>query len=212
MNKKECEWCGECDGWVERDVMSGSLLCANCWEALRTAMRRAKVERTALRLVVVAAAVACLTGCSNVLGLDDFAYEAATTTTVDSSSPIEGSPTYLDPGLDSSVTDAADATAADATDACPPVTHSNGLGQTWTDCVPLGTYNAAQAMKACGADVDAGGGCYSIMRPCYSEGVASVVCSVPSNLTYCWTYAGPYTGYVSAAANGCPNGSDPTWN
>lgn len=31
------------------------------------------------------------------------------------------------------------------------VTHDNGLQQTWKDCVPLGTYNQAQAMKACKA-------------------------------------------------------------
>lgn len=32
---------------------------------------------------------------------------------------------------------------------CTLVTHDNGVGQTWQDCVPLGTYNQAQAMKAC---------------------------------------------------------------
>jgi hypothetical protein len=31
------------------------------------------------------------------------------------------------------------------------VTHDNGLGQIWQDCVPLGTYNLSQAMKACAA-------------------------------------------------------------
>jgi len=36
-------------------------------------------------------------------------------------------------------------------DACTPVTHDNGLGQTWQDCVPLGTYNQSQAVKACKA-------------------------------------------------------------
>lgn len=36
-------------------------------------------------------------------------------------------------------------------DACAPVTHDNGFGQTWGDCVPLGTYNREQAMKACKA-------------------------------------------------------------
>jgi len=40
---------------------------------------------------------------------------------------------------------------APAPDACALVTHNNGLGQTWQDCVPLGTYNEAQAMKACAA-------------------------------------------------------------
>jgi hypothetical protein len=43
--------------------------------------------------------------------------------------------------------------AAEAGDACVLVTHSNGLGQTWQDCVPLGTYNEEQALKACKASV-----------------------------------------------------------
>ena len=34
---------------------------------------------------------------------------------------------------------------------CTPVTHSNGIGQTWQDCFPLGTYNQSQALKACKA-------------------------------------------------------------
>lgn len=34
---------------------------------------------------------------------------------------------------------------------CVSVTHDNGLGQTWQDCVPLGTLNLSQAMKACAA-------------------------------------------------------------
>ncbi len=34
---------------------------------------------------------------------------------------------------------------------CTLVTHDNGLGQTWEDCVPLGTYTQAQATKACEA-------------------------------------------------------------
>jgi hypothetical protein len=34
---------------------------------------------------------------------------------------------------------------------CTPITHDNGIGQTWQDCVPLGTYNDAQAMMACKA-------------------------------------------------------------
>lgn len=43
------------------------------------------------------------------------------------------------------------ASGTGGTTACTPVTHDNGLGQTWQDCVPLGTYNEGQAMKACAA-------------------------------------------------------------
>ena len=34
------------------------------------------------------------------------------------------------------------------------VTHDNGVGQTWQDCVPLGTYDNTQALKACEAWCD----------------------------------------------------------
>jgi hypothetical protein len=37
------------------------------------------------------------------------------------------------------------------TGGCEHVTHDNGVGQTWQDCEPLGTYNNAQAFKACEA-------------------------------------------------------------
>jgi len=39
-----------------------------------------------------------------------------------------------------------------------PITHSNGLGQTFTDCVPLATYNLTQAREAAQALLDAMGG------------------------------------------------------
>jgi hypothetical protein len=42
---------------------------------------------------------------------------------------------------------------------CALVTHTNGLGQTWQDCVPLSTYDKAQATKACEAWCAVNGGC-----------------------------------------------------
>jgi hypothetical protein len=52
--------------------------------------------------------------------------------------------------------DGGDAGAADsagdaASDACTLVTHSNGVGQAWQDCLPLGTYTRAEADSACAA-------------------------------------------------------------
>lgn len=40
---------------------------------------------------------------------------------------------------------------APTSDGCALVTHDNGLGQTWEDCVPKNVYNLDQAMKACAA-------------------------------------------------------------
>lgn len=51
-------------------------------------------------------------------------------------------------------------------DACVPVTHSNGTGQIWHDCAPVGTYNERQATKACEAWC-AANNCES---PCWSAG------------------------------------------
>ncbi len=48
--------------------------------------------------------------------------------------------------------------AVEADAGCALVTHDNGAGQTWQDCVPLGTYNQEQAMKACEAWAVAVGG------------------------------------------------------
>jgi hypothetical protein len=42
-------------------------------------------------------------------------------------------------------------TGTGGTTACTLVTHDNGLGQTWQDCVALGTLTTSQAMKACQA-------------------------------------------------------------
>lgn len=43
------------------------------------------------------------------------------------------------------------ATSTGGSTGCTLVTHSNGMGQTWQDCVALATYDSAQATKACNA-------------------------------------------------------------
>jgi hypothetical protein len=45
---------------------------------------------------------------------------------------------------------AADAPALDCT---PHVVHDNGIGGSWTDCQPLGTYTVDEAMAACASAV-----------------------------------------------------------
>jgi hypothetical protein len=103
----------------------------------------------------------------------------------------------------------ADTGSPDVSDACMPVTHSDGLGQTWTDCVPLGTYNEAQAMKACEAwtvATDASvGSC--VVNSCSGE--MFVENEVAGRI---WSYAGPYTELVTQYGMGCPYGSGLPWN
>src|ERR1700684_3712674 len=43
-------------------------------------------------------------------------------------------------------------------DACS-VTHSDGFGQTWTDCAPLATYDKDEGAAACAAYAAQNGGC-----------------------------------------------------
>ena len=100
--------------------------------------------------------------------------------------------------------------------ACTSATHSNGLGQTWTDCVPLGTYDSAQALKACRASgasrcVDLGSdvGCGTTAMVLGSNG------SGIANFVGQWGYAGSGVGLVgtSSCSAYCPcEASGKTWN
>jgi hypothetical protein len=87
-----------------------------------------------------------------------------------------------------------------------PVTHSNGLGQTWTDCVPLNTYNQTQAIEACVASTGNPISCAEFL--CGSTTVPNVVCSSTS----CWAYLGSTQGRVSTSGQSCPTLADPSWN
>jgi hypothetical protein len=101
---------------------------------------------------------------------------------------------------------------------CVALEHDNGVGQTYTSCSPLGTYDEASAMLACRAFVAAGGGigCLKLdgSFPCsfktvYSYGQAS---GQPHAV---WDYASVNAGhvvlYVGTAA-ACPSSTNPTWN
>lgn len=99
------------------------------------------------------------------------------------------------------VTNTGGATAAGGTTSCTLVTHSNGIGQTWQDCVALGTFNESQAMKACVAYTGNAQQCY-----------VSTGCGVPLGVvrtdSYAWEYAGSLAGNVSD--KGCV--PDHAWN
>jgi hypothetical protein len=91
--------------------------------------------------------------------------------------------------------------------------HSNGVGGTYYDCNPLGTYGSSSAMAAClayaGGDTSKctdGWDCQddsSIKQVCYVDG--SKQCQM-----YCWTYAGTMTGALSDCT--CPVTSIAPWN
>jgi hypothetical protein len=91
--------------------------------------------------------------------------------------------------------------------------HSNGVGGTYYDCNPLGTYGSSSAMAAClafaGGDASRctdGWNCQddsSIEQVCYVD--ASEKCQM-----YCWTYAGTAVGVLSDCS--CPVTSIAPWN
>lgn len=92
--------------------------------------------------------------------------------------------------------------ATGGTTGCTLVTHDNGLGQTWQDCVPLGTHDQAQALKACVASgagmclaLNGCGAIYWEIRGYTTDG---------SQVIGFWMYGGPSAGYVNAAACGAP--------
>lgn len=96
--------------------------------------------------------------------------------------------------------------ATPTADACALVTHDNGLGATWEDCVPLNTYNQEQATKAC-----------------RSSGAASCIVDTVCSGTYrrvygvsgaqgigSWLFSGTLAGYASPwNANICGGATDP---
>lgn len=99
----------------------------------------------------------------------------------------------------------APADAPSMPDSCTLHTHSDGVGQTWQDCAPSGTYDQAEAAAACAA--------YTAAIPnatCESPaGCAQVCAMVASSVEYCWIYQGTNAGRVANSSCGTPVG---TWD
>ena len=97
---------------------------------------------------------------------------------------------------------------------CQLYTHANGLGQTFVDCVPLDTYDTAEAAKACAA-ADAGT-CVANSMVCFG---ATLECTPRgSDPCACWSYSGSTAGHVATTRGGfcggpneCPMASDTQW-
>lgn len=97
---------------------------------------------------------------------------------------------------------------------CALVTHENGLGQTWQDCVPLGTYNEEQAMKACEAsgaarcvDSKITSGCGGSSHVFGFDDASKIVGvwgydGFQGGLV-CWLISGPFV--VGTCTGGCPS-------
>ncbi len=86
--------------------------------------------------------------------------------------------------------------------ACTLVTHTNGVGQTWQDCVPLGTWNESQAMKACVASMGDVRKCSVVAGGC--SAVQGISTDVTGTRNYIWGYSGASAGYGTTSGS-CPN-------
>ena len=91
---------------------------------------------------------------------------------------------------------------------CALVTHDNGLGQTWQDCVPLGTYDQAQAMKACAVS---GEKSCLVVSVCGSSLPEVRGYNADNSLGGRWGYEGVLAGYVGTGTLGelCLGANDP---
>jgi hypothetical protein len=90
-------------------------------------------------------------------------------------------------------------------------THSNGIGQSYYDCVAQGTFNSTQATEACGAYTSSA--CSTLS--CTGGGSNLVACGTNNGACVCWDYSGSNVGHVHASVNAtcyCPSTTDPSWN
>jgi hypothetical protein len=111
----------------------------------------------------------------------------------DAGSPLDA---FADvPGLDVAVHDAAP--EASSGDGCTWTTHTNGLGGSWDDCAPLGTYDQGEAMAACAAHAGA--------SSCTAD-EDSVTDSDPGTACgpHAWVYSGAQAGRVVDCSNPPP--------
>jgi hypothetical protein len=120
--------------------------------------------------------------------------------------------TAKDVTTEAPASDAGCAVATPVCDAGCPTAHSDGLGQTFYDCVPWGTLNEAQALEACTAYTGSATQCANDPIGCAN---ADEVCTTGSSACVCWTYTGMHSGKVFASTTttcSCYVGSAPSWN
>ena len=83
---------------------------------------------------------------------------------------------------------------------CEPL-HDNGVGQTYYDCTPIGTYSAALALKACIAYTGSAAQCVSF--PCQGSPPPNgpIICSsgALTKNCICWSFHGNDIGLVDNA-------------
>jgi hypothetical protein len=189
----------------------------------RPSWRRLRAEHALLPCALFYA----VAGCNQISGVDSLSIES------DTGAPSSGEAGGVAEGGDGEGGDAhaaggdaaeaggdaagmEDGTAGDG--ACS-IAHSNGLGQTFVDCVAAGTHDQTQALAACAASTGNSSLCALSSLSCGGTGFGggtkgSPVCSSGSKPCACWSFSGSDSGRVSepATACACPTQSSPTWN
>jgi hypothetical protein len=134
----------------------------------------------------------------------------------------------LSPSVKIQASAAAGATAtADLSATITCLGHDNGLGQTYADCAPLGTYTVDTATGAAQAFIahflpiypdpfSGSGGWSTSTQPC-GDGVVVTAGSLFAPIAAAWAYSGSAAGHARAfeglgAAVICPTTADPAWN
>jgi hypothetical protein len=91
---------------------------------------------------------------------------------------------------------------------CPDcVVHSNGVGETFQDCVASGTHDPMQALEACSAFTGTSADCAT--ESCTSGGggpgktPGQAVCGTRASVCDCWAFAGAEAGLVQSSNGNC---------
>jgi len=113
-------------------------------------------------------------------GAGDAAADAADDHATDDAAPDA-------PETDGATPDAPGGGTDAGSDGCVVTTHTNGVGQTWDDCSPLGTRTRAEAQSACSA-LATGGGCVA-QNSCNLSYVGVSLADADGGMTtYLWIY------------------------
>jgi len=132
----------------------------------------------------------------------------------DAASVVDADAASIDAGDAADAHDAALDADAGQPEACAPLAHSNGLGQTYESCDPLGTMNYEEAYAACGAWSGSIGFCSPNSHCGAPQTMAQSICSIQDGGCSCWDFAGPSAAHAHQGADcsECVLLTDPSWN
>lgn len=131
------------------------------------------------------------------------------------------SPPPSDAPVDTGQPDAHDAGCTPGCDVGCLTVHDNGVGGTFTDCTPLGTYNEAQANLAANSATNVPGDVIGALTCGAGPNTSAAVCKIGPTNCACWAYAatGTFVPNIGHATNNtvianclCPTTIDPAWN